>query len=104
MQARHNLDSRVLTPRGTPFSGSIEVELTVREDGTAEPAFIYGTGTKGTNVTVSGKPFWMDMTYATEDAGVDTYLGFDFGTSTSSLCYVDGNDIRVYADRANDRT
>lgn len=104
MQARHNLDSRVLTPRGTPFSGSIEVELTVREDGTAEPAFIYGTGTKGTNVTVPGKPFWMDMTYATQDAGVDTYLGFDFGTSTSSLCYVDGNDIRVYADRAEDRT
>jgi hypothetical protein len=46
----------------------------------------------------------MDMTYATQDAGVDTYLGFDFGTSTSSLCYVNGNDIRVYADRASDRT
>ncbi|MET1045386.1 MAG: hypothetical protein ABWX70_01575, partial [Hyphomicrobium sp.] len=104
MPARHNLDSRVHTPRGTPFSSSIEVELTVREDGTAEPAFIYGTGAKGSVTTVKGTPFYMDMTYATQDAGVDTYLGFDFGTSTSSLCYVDGNDIRVYSNRAGDRT
>jgi hypothetical protein len=44
------------------------------------------------------------MTYAAEEAGTETYLGFDFGTSTSSLCYVDGNDIRVYADRASDLT
>jgi hypothetical protein len=104
LTARHNIDSRVHTPRGAAFSGSIEVELTVREDGTAEPAFIYGTGVRGKNTTVRGTPFYMDMTYATQDAGVETYLGFDFGTSTSSLCYVDGNDIRVYADRASDRT
>ena len=104
MDARHNLDSRVLTPRGTRFASGIEVELTVREDGTAEPTFVYGTGSQGSVVSVNGKPFWMDMTYATADAGLETYLGFDFGTSTSSLCYVDGNDIRVYADRANDRT
>jgi hypothetical protein len=104
MAARHNLDSRVRTPRGAAFSSSIEVELTVREDGTAEPVFIYGTGAKGKNTTVRGTPFYMDMTYATQDAGVETYLGFDFGTSTSSLCYVDGNDIRVYAERASDRT
>jgi hypothetical protein len=103
MDARHNLESRVQTPRGTRFASAIEVELTVREDGTAEPTFVYGTGSQGSTVAVDGKPFWMDMTYATDDAGVETYLGFDFGTSTSSLCYVDGNDIRVYADRATDQ-
>jgi hypothetical protein len=102
--SRHNVDTKVITPRGAVFSSGIEVELTVREDGTAEPVFIYGTGTKGNVTRVLGTPFYLDMTYATQDAGVETYLGFDFGTSTSSLCYVDGNDIRVYADRASDAT
>jgi hypothetical protein len=104
MASRHNIESRVQTPRGAVFGSSIEIELTVREDGTAEPVFIYGKGTQGKHTAISGKPFYMDMTYATEDAGTETYLGFDFGTSTSSLCYVDGNDIRVYADRASDLT
>ncbi|SJM33610.1 hypothetical protein [Mesorhizobium delmotii] len=102
--ARHNIDSRVQTPRDATFAGSIGVELTVREDGTAEPVFVYGHGTQGNTTIVSGRPFYMDMTYATQDAGGETYLGFDFGTSTSSLCYVNQNDIRVYADRANDHT
>jgi hypothetical protein len=102
--ARHNIDSRVQTPREATFGGHIGVELTVKEDGTAEPTFIYGRGTQGKNTVVRGRPFYMDMTYAVQDAGGETYLGFDFGTSTSSLCYVDGNDIRIYADRATDRT
>jgi len=103
--ARHNLDSRVPTPRDASFGGSIGIQLTVRDDGTAEPAFIYERGSHGArNVVVAGRPFYMDMTFAAEEAGGETYLGFDFGTSTSSLCYVDANDIRVYADRASDRT
>lgn len=104
MGARHNIDSRVATPRGAVFGGSIGVELLVREDGTAEPSFIYGRGEKGQQSIVRGRPFYMDMTFAAEEAGGATYLGFDFGTSTSSLCYVNARDIRVYADRAADRT
>jgi hypothetical protein len=46
----------------------------------------------------------MDMTFAGEEAVGETYLGFDFGTSTSSLSYVDGADIRVYTDRAQHHT
>jgi hypothetical protein len=104
MSARQNLDYRVHTPSGVTFSSSIQIELTVRKDGTAEPVFIYGTGSQGKVTTVPGKPFYLDMTFATEEAGVETYLGFDFGTSTSSLCYVDGNDIRAYTERARDLT
>lgn len=104
MSARHNLDSRVNTPRDAVFGSSINVELLVREDGTAEPSFIYGRGEKGQRSIVRGRPFYMDMTFAAEEAGGATYLGFDFGTSTSSLCYVNAQDIRAYADRAADRT
>lgn len=105
MNARHNIDFRVITPRDSSFGASIGVELIVREDGTAEPSFIYGKGLQsGKNTVVKGRPFYMDMTFASEEAGGDTYLGFDFGTSSSSLCYVDASDIKVYADRANDRT
>jgi hypothetical protein len=81
----------------------IELELQVREDGTAEPRFVYGHGIRGKNVTVRGWPFYLDMTYAAEEAGNDTYLGFDFGTSTSSMCYVDARDIRTYSNRAKDK-
>ena len=104
MGARHNLDCRVLTPRGAVFGGSIGVELLVREDGTAEPSFIYGRGEKGQQSIIRGRPFYIDMTFAAQETGGSTYLGFDFGTSTSSICYVNAQDIRVYADRAVDRT
>lgn len=103
MSARHNIDSRVQTPKGAVFGRGIEVELTIREDGTAEPVFVYGRGSQGHTISVAGRPFYMDMTYAAPEAGAGTYLGFDFGTSTSSLCYVNEEDIRVYADRASDR-
>ncbi len=102
--ARHNLDSRVNTPRDAVFGSSIGVELLVREDGTAEPSFIYGRGEQGKQSIVRGRPFYIDMTSAAEEVGGSTYLGFDFGTSTSSMCYVNARDIRAYADRAGDRT
>jgi hypothetical protein len=47
IEARHNLDFRVATPKDASFGSSIVVELTVREDGTAEPSFLYGRGSKG---------------------------------------------------------
>ncbi|MCP1838758.1 hypothetical protein ACVIHI_008317 [Bradyrhizobium sp. USDA 4524] len=102
--ARHNLDTRIATPKGAVFGSGIGIELLVREDGTAEPSFIYGRGSQGQQSVVKGRPFYVDMTYAAQEAGGETYLGFDFGTSTSSLCYVNAGDIRVYADRAMDRT
>jgi hypothetical protein len=104
MEARQNLDAKLNTPRGAAVSRTIGVELRVREDGTAEPCFVYGHGTQGVApTTVPGRPFYLDMTLATEHAEGATYLGFDFGTSTSSLCYVGGNEIQVYSARAWDK-
>ena len=103
-EARQNLDAKLHTPSQAAVSRSVGVELLVREDGTAEPSFVYGHGTQGVAPTiVRGRPFYLDMTFATEQAGGATYLGFDFGTSTSSLCYVGGNEIQVYTARASEK-
>ena len=102
----HNLvDKRVETPAGTKFGSSIEIELTVRDDGTALPKFIYGRGgDRGQQVIVDGNPFYMDMTFAAAEVAGDTYLGFDFGTSTSAFSYVKNADVEEFQHRSKDST
>jgi hypothetical protein len=43
------------------------------------------------------------MTFGGEASMGETYLGFDFGTSNSSLSLVRSEDIRAFEDRASDR-
>ena len=105
MEARQNLDCRLPTPSSVSVGPTVGVELLVREDGTAEPTFLYGHGDRdGRTTPVKGKPFYLDMTFATEAVGGSTYLGLDFGTSTSSVSYVDGTDIQAYTARSMDKT
>ncbi|MFT8307316.1 hypothetical protein [Acetobacter malorum] len=105
MAARQNLDHRLSTPSGVRIGPTVGVELLVREDGTAEPTFLYGRGDRdGRTTSIKGNPFYLDMTFATEAVGGSTYLGLDFGTSTSSVCYVDGTDIQSYTARSVDKT
>lgn len=103
VSALQNIDHTVFTPKGASIGSSILVELLVREDGTAEPTFIYGHGEQKRNTPVRGRSFALDMTYAANEKGANTYLGFDFGTSTSSLCYVQADDVQVFAKRSNDQ-
>lgn len=92
--ALYNVESRrVITPPKTAFQQNIEVELVVREDGTAEPRFIYSRGSDGQEKAVAGRPFYLDMTAAATEAVGETYLGFDFGTSTSAFSYVASHEI-----------
>lgn len=98
----HNVDHRAHTPPGTKFASGIEIEITINEDGTAHPKFTYGHGEKGGQVIVSGRPFYLDATFVAELAAGNTYLGFDFGTSNSSLSFVEDNDIRAYEERSRD--
>lgn len=100
LEARHNIvDSRANTPRNTKFQQAIEVELTVRQDGTAIPRFIYGRNDRSEGAVAAGKPFHIDMTFATDEISSSTYLGFDFGTSASACSFVDSNDIQLIQER-----
>ena len=92
------MEPRLATPPNVSMGGAIGVELLVREDGTAEPSFRYGHGERDGRMTaVKGKPFYLDMTFATEEVPGTSYMGLDFGTSTSSICYVNKSDIRAAA-------
>ena len=92
-------NKKVFTPNKTTFQQNIEVELTIREDGTAEPRFIYHKGA-ASETSVSGRPFFLDMTFAANEAVGETYLGFDFGTSTSSFSYVSNKEIVEIEERS----
>ena len=108
--SRYNIEpesTRVITDKGTSFDSRIKVELTVRPDGTAIPKFIYKEknldhGIEGRHVT--GRPFALDMT-TVENSGVGTedyFVGFDFGTSTSSICTLNQNDVALTQSRQED--
>ena len=80
MKTRQNLDFRLATPSNVKMGSTVGVELLVREDGTAEPSFLYGHGERdGRTTAVKGKPFYLDMTFATEEVPGTTYMGLDFG-------------------------
>ena len=105
MKACQNLEPRLATPPNVKMGATVGVELLVRGDGTAEPSFLYGRGERdGRTTAVKGKPFYLDMTFATEEVPGTTYVGLDFGTSTSSICYVNEADILTYNARSSDRT
>jgi len=104
LDALHNVAStKIFTPAGAKFQQSIEVELTVREDGTAEPRFAYGRDDLHEGTVVAGKPFFMDMTFAAEEETGETYLGLDFGTSTSACSYIHSDDVQFIEQRAKSR-
>lgn len=99
----HNIvDHTVRTPRGTAFGSSVEVELTVRSDGTATPAFVYAKG--NTETRVEGVSFFLDMTFADNVGARNAYLGLDFGTATSAVSLVSQDDISAYVHRSRDQS
>lgn len=101
LEALHNIvETRATTPKNARFQGAIEVELTVREDGTATPKFIYGRNDRSEGVVAQGKPFHIDMTFASDEVGGSTYLGLDFGTSASSCSFVDSSDVQLIQERS----
>lgn len=100
----YNIDHRVVTPRGTNFDSNISLELTVAPDGTARPKFIYRqAGPSSSAISVDGTPFFLDMTYGEKTTLGEAYVGIDFGTSNSSVSYVEQQAVRVYAERAAER-
>ena len=83
-------ESRPTTPPKVRM-GPVGVELLrPGEDGAAGAVLSsMGTGERdGRTTVVKGKPFYLDMTFATEEVPATSYMGLDFGTSTSSTSYV----------------
>lgn len=97
----YNVDHRVATPKGTTFDSNIVLELRVAPDGTARPKFIYKqAGPESAEICVDGTPFFLDMTYGEKTTLGEAYVGIDFGTSNSSISYVEQQAVRVYTERA----
>jgi hypothetical protein len=91
----------VYTPKETTFDSNVQVQLSVKADGTATPKFIYKSGrTEIDEVTVEGKPFYLDMTYNQVASGATAYIGIDFGTSNSSVSFVDASSVEIYRTRS----
>jgi molecular chaperone DnaK (HSP70) len=100
----YNLDHRVATPKSTTFDSNIVLELRVAPDGTARPKFIYKqAGLGSAEISVDGTPFFLDMTYGEKTTLGDAYVGIDFGTSNSSISYVEQQAVRVYTERATEK-
>lgn len=104
----YNVEStRVVTRPNPQFDSHVKVELTVREDGTASPKFIYQSGSEEYNIpenSEKGKPFYLDMTSDSESISeASGYIGLDFGTSSSSVCRLTNETIKVTAQRERDK-
>lgn len=102
----NNEETRVETKNKKQFDSKTRIGLTVREDGTAIPRFIYQIentlgGTKEN--AVNGRPFHIDMTSDSASNNQKSfYIGFDFGTSNSSLCVLPHENIELIQQRQDD--
>ncbi len=107
VEAIYNIDHEVYTERDTQFDGKLRVELTFREDGTATPKFIYKTSSHhslASECSVTGKPFVVDMTTENTKVDVTKYIGFDFGTSNSAICYLTNDIVKMLESKGRDAT
>ncbi len=102
----HNVqEQKVRTPDNCAFDAAMQVELTVKQDGTATPAFIYKTGrTEAEAMLARGKPFFLDMTSISDTAATpEAYVGLDFGTSNTSVSFVNQQAVKIYKKRSEEK-
>ena len=101
-----NLNHTVYTPSDCNFDNSIHVELTIgKETKTARAKFIYRMGTsENDRIAVEGKPFYLDMTDTQDNPTSKAYLGLDFGTSNSSVSFINQTAIQIYQKRASEKS
>jgi len=98
-------DHAVYTPRNCRFDPSMLVQLTISQDGTARPKFIYRRGrTEEESVAVEGGTFALDMTcIQPETTPCTAFIGLDFGTSNSAVSYVDQTSMSTFRHRSADK-
>ena len=98
-------EKRIWTSRNK-FDRSIVVDLEVRSDGTTTPKFIYQQQNKRGGISENaeiGRPFYVDMTTASEKIGArrSNFVGFDLGTSNTAICTLSETEIQRNKDREN---
>ncbi|RMQ40913.1 putative molecular chaperone [Pseudomonas cichorii] len=96
----YNAESQIVhTRESKQFDSSLTIQLTVSEDGTAKPTFIYKTPNTEYGVPgniVEGKAFAIDMTAPTTNATPSVnYIGYDFGTSCSAICMITQDQVKT---------
>lgn len=92
----YNVEERRLPTRVKKFDARTTVEVTVRDDGTVVPKFIYKKENKRGKVPENieeGRPFYIDMTANATNVQMANYVGLDFGTSNSSICLLSNDSI-----------
>lgn len=102
----YNVEETCVYTKENAFDAQIIVELTAREDGTINPKFIYKKENYEFGVkenSVKAKPFAIDATTAPiREKSLNRYIGFDFGTSNSSVCVLDSSKIDLIKTRSED--
>jgi molecular chaperone DnaK (HSP70) len=106
---RYNYDQTCVHTRVKKhFDSQIRVELIVSEDGTARPKFIYKVGNIGKGIAENSemaKPFALDMTTeSNENINLSRYIGFDFGTSNSSISLLNQNEVKIIEKRQHNES
>jgi molecular chaperone DnaK (HSP70) len=99
-QNAYNVEQTSLpTHNGKDFDRRTVVEVTVSKDGTVRPKFIYKSPNQERGISENSEvatPFYIDMTTdSSVTKKMSNYLGFDFGTSNSSICCLNTDQINV---------
>ena len=95
----HNLIKTHVNIETKKFSNHPEIELHIREDGTASAAFHLNNDKNG---TINCEPFFIDMTVSDEHKSSASYLGIDFGTTNSSVSFISQDSIEKYSKQQQD--
>ncbi|PYP90926.1 MAG: hypothetical protein DMG65_09865 [Candidatus Angelobacter sp. Gp1-AA117] len=100
---RQNVEETILhTPAKCEFDAALQVQLTIRSDGTALPKFVYRCATPNApEISKEGRKFFVDMTDASGSSG-EAYVGLDFGTSNTAVSYIDRNWVQLIESRSRD--
>ena len=92
-------ETKINTSDNKHFDSHVIVDVVVKKDGTFCPKFIYKTANSEFDVKENsevGRPFYIDMTTDSyDDAVLEHYVGLDFGTSNSSVCLLNQEQIKL---------
>ncbi|MCB2154935.1 hypothetical protein KQI84_08605 [bacterium] len=102
-----NFEERfVQLPKNVSCDSKLGLELRVGHDCCGQAKFILQHETDNCEeVSISARPFPIEMTDASvEEVAVEAYLGLDFGTSNSSMSFVDHARIEYFEAKLDDQS